>query len=90
MAQLSDNQLDTVRALLTSAPDGAVSDLETALASGSERHTTMRMIHGMVAAEATDRRARNAVFRPLVPLCGAPGSARRSSHCRRCGESGGG
>ena len=78
MAQLSDNQLDTVRALLTSAPDGAVSDLETALASGSERHTTMRMIHGMVAAEATDRRARNAVFRPLAPLCGAPRAGLRS------------
>ena len=78
MAQLSDNQLDTVRALLTSAPDGAVSDLEATLASGSERHATMRMIHGMVAAEALDRRARNAIFRPLVPLCGARRSGLRS------------
>ena len=78
MAQLSENQLDTVRALLTSAPDCAVSDLETTLASGSERHATMRMIHGMVAAEALDRRARNAVFRPLVPLCGARRAGLRS------------
>ena len=78
MGQLSESQLATVRALLTSAPDCAVSDLEATLASGSERHTTMRMIHGMVAAEALDRRARNAIFRPLVPICGAPRDGLRS------------
>jgi hypothetical protein len=42
------------------------------LAEGSERHDVMRMIHGMVAAEALDRRARNTVFRPVVPLCSRP------------------
>ena len=69
MGNLSESQLATVRALISAAPDGAVRDLETALASGSERHETMRMIHRMVTAEALERRARNAVFRPLVPLC---------------------
>ena len=77
MGNLSESQLATVRALLTSAPDGAVRDLESALASGSDRHTTMRVIHGMVAVEALDRRARNAVFRPLAPLCGASASRLR-------------
>jgi len=69
MGQLSESQLATVRALLTSAPDSAVRDLESTLAEGSERHDTLRMIHAMVAAEALDRRARNAVFRPIAPLC---------------------
>ncbi len=78
MGQLSESQLATVRALLTSAPDAAVSDLESTLASGSDRHATMRMIHGLVSAEALDRRARNAVFRPIVPLCGTPRSGLRS------------
>lgn len=74
MGHLSDSQLETVRALITAAPDGAVRDLEATLASGSDRHDTMRMIQGIVAAEALDRRARNATFRPIVPLCG-PGRA---------------
>ena len=74
MGNLSESQLATVRSLLTAAPDGAVRDLESALASGSDRHTTMRVIHGMVAVEALDRRARNTVFRPLAPLCGSPAS----------------
>ena len=69
MGNLSESQLATVRALISAAPDGAVRDLETALASGSERHETMRMIHRMVTAEALERRARNAVFRPIIPLC---------------------
>ena len=69
MGQLSESQLATVRALLNSAPDCAVRDLELTLAEGSERHDTMRAIHGMVAAESLDRRARNAVFRPVAPLC---------------------
>ena len=73
MGQLSESQLSTVRSLLTSAPDNAVRDLESTLAEGSERHDVMRMIHGMVAAEALDRRARNAVFRPVAPLCSRPG-----------------
>ncbi len=69
MGQMSESQLATVRALLSAAPDSAVRDLESALSSGSERHETMRAIHRMVTAEGLDRQARNAVFRPLVPLC---------------------
>ena len=69
MGQLSESRLATVRAILTSAPDYAVRDLETTLASGSDRHDVMRMIHSMVAAEALDRRARKAVFGPMAPLC---------------------
>ena len=69
MGHLSEVQLAGVRALLSAAPDGAVRALEATLASGSERHETMRMIQRMVAAEITDRRARNAVFLPIAPLC---------------------
>lgn len=69
MGQLSESQLAAVRALLAVAPDSAVHDLESTLASGSGRHETMRMIHAVVATEAQDRRARNAVFRPMMPLC---------------------
>ncbi len=74
MGQLSESQLSTVRALLSAAPDGAVRDLEETLSAGSGGHETMRAIRAMVVAEALDRRARNAVFRPLVPLC-APARA---------------
>lgn len=69
MGQLSDSQLSTVRALLSTAPDCAVRDLEATLSSGSQGHDVMRMIQAMVASEALDRRARNAIFRPLIPLC---------------------
>ncbi len=72
MGHLSESQISTVRALLTSAPDYAVRDLEATLAQGSERHDVMRIIRTMVAAEALDRRARHAVFRPIVPLCSRP------------------
>jgi hypothetical protein len=72
MGHLSESQLATVRALLTSAPDYAVRDLEATLAQGSESHDVMRMIRAIVVAEALDRRARCAVFRPIVPLCSRP------------------
>ncbi|HEY5409914.1 MAG TPA: hypothetical protein VIJ94_04220, partial [Caulobacteraceae bacterium] len=75
MGQLSESQLATVRALLSAAPDGAVRDLEETLSAGSGGHATKRAIQQMVAAEALDRRARNAVFRPLIPLC-APARAK--------------
>jgi hypothetical protein len=69
MGNLSQNQLGSVRLLIQTAPDLAIWDLETTLSSGSERHETMRLIQQMVIAEAADRRGRNAVFSPLVPLC---------------------
>lgn len=71
MGQLTEIQLAGVRALLSAAPDSAVRSLEATLASGSERHETMRMIQAMVAAESVDRRARGAVFGPIAPLCGS-------------------
>jgi hypothetical protein len=70
MPKLSETQLGSVRLLIQTASDSAISDLETTLATGSERHETMRAIQQMVLAEASDRRARNAVFSPLAILCG--------------------
>ena len=52
MGHLSESQISTVRALLTSAPDYAVRDLEATLAQCSERHDVMRIIRTMVAASA--------------------------------------
>ncbi len=70
MPGLSQSQLGGVKLLIQTAPDAAIRDLEATLSSGSERHETMRMIQQMVMAESADRRGRNAVFSPLVPLCG--------------------
>jgi len=70
MASLSETQLGSVRLLIQAAPDAAIRDLETTLSTGSERHETMRLIQQMVTVESADRLARNAVFSPLVPLCG--------------------
>src|SRR5215469_13442580 len=70
MPGLSQSQLGSVQLLIQTAPDAAIRDLEATLSSGSERHETMRMIQQMVTVEAQDRRARNAVFSPLVVLCG--------------------
>jgi hypothetical protein len=69
MPSLSESQLGTVRALIQAAPDRAIRDLETALASGDQRHEGMRLIHRMVNAEALERRTRRAVLAPLMPLC---------------------
>ena len=71
MPSLSESQLGTVKALIQAAPDRAIRELETALASSDDRHESMRMIHRMVHAEALDRRTRYAVFAPLMPLCAA-------------------
>jgi hypothetical protein len=70
MAGLSEAKLGSVKLLIQTAPDAAISDLEATLSGCSERHETMRLIQQMVMTEAVDRRARNAVFSPLVPLCG--------------------
>ena len=69
MSGLSESKLGIVRALIQAAPDSAIRDLKTALASSDDRHEAMRLIHGMVNAEALNRRARCIVFAPLLPLC---------------------
>lgn len=69
MANLSESQLGTVRLLVQAASDRAIHDLEAALAAGGDRHESMRAIQRMVAAEATDRAARDMVLAPIIPLC---------------------
>lgn len=69
MASLSESKLEIVRALIQAAPDSAIRDLKTALASSDNRNEAMRLIHGMVNTEALNRKTRAAVFAPLMPMC---------------------
>ena len=69
MSNLSESKLEIVRTLIQAAPDSAIRDLKTALASGDQRNEAMRLIYGMVNSEALNRRTRAAVFAPLMPLC---------------------
>jgi hypothetical protein len=53
--------------MLETAPDSAVRDLDTALRGDSSE--SLAPLRAMVRAEAADRRLRDAVFAPLLPLC---------------------
>jgi hypothetical protein len=68
MGQLTEARLGSVRMLIQSAPDHVVRSLEAMLASGAEHNEAMRLIQQLVMLEMADRRARQAVFMPLVPL----------------------
>jgi hypothetical protein len=68
MGQLTEARLASVRMLIQSAPDHVVCSLEAMLASGAEHSEPMRLIQQLVMLEMADRRARQAVFLPLVPL----------------------
>ncbi len=69
MGNLSESQLGTVRTLIKAASDNAIRDLQQALSAGGEQHETMRLIQKMVMDEGADRRGRDNVFAPLLPLC---------------------
>ena len=70
MGGLTESKLGSVRMLIQLAPDSAIRDLAIALSSDDPRQPTTQIIRGIVNAEALDRRARNTVFAPLMPLCG--------------------
>ena len=69
MPGLSDSQLNTVNALITSAPDAALRSLHLALSSDSRIDGAMAEIRDLVDAEAVDRRARGLVFAPVSGMC---------------------
>jgi hypothetical protein len=68
MGQLTEARLGSVRLLIQSAPDHVVRSLDAMLASGAEHSEAMRIIQRLVMLEMADRRARQTVFMPLVPL----------------------
>lgn len=67
MAGLPDAKIDIVRSLVAGAPDKVVSSLRTALATATG-DTPLNGVRRLVEAEVAERRLRNAVLEPVVPL----------------------
>ena len=67
MGASDTDRLGIVRAMLETAPDSAVRDLDTALRGDSS--ASLAPVRALVRAEAADRAVRDLVLGPLVPLC---------------------
>jgi hypothetical protein len=67
MGALSHDHIDVVRALIETAPDSAVRELETAL-KGDLAGQGLAAVRALIDAEVWDRNVRDAVFAPLLPL----------------------
>jgi len=74
MPTLTYHQASLLGGLFKAAPDSTISRLEIALANEAEEGGPMADVHGLVAREAAERRARRAVFGPIAALCGVGGS----------------
>jgi hypothetical protein len=61
------DRLGVVRALLETAPDSAVRDLDMALRADTS--AALASVRGMVGAELQDRGVRDVVLAPVAPLC---------------------
>jgi hypothetical protein len=61
------DRLGIVRALIETAPDAAVRDLETALRG--ETQGSLSAVRALVRAEMSDRGVRDMVVGPILPLC---------------------
>ena len=70
MAGLTDTQASVLRTLFSAAPDAAVRNLERALSEEAMGGGPMAAVYSIVAKEALGRRARHAVFEPVIALCG--------------------
>jgi hypothetical protein len=62
-----NDRLGVVRALLETAPDSAVRDLDMALRADTS--TALAPVRAMVRAELSDRGVRDVVLAPVAPLC---------------------
>jgi len=62
-----NDRLGIVRALLESAPDSVVRDLEMALRADTS--ATLAPVRALVRAELSDRHVRDVVLAPVTPLC---------------------
>ncbi len=65
--KLGNDRLGVVRALLETAPDSAVRDLDKALRADTS--AVLAPVREMVRAELSDRAVRDTVLAPLLPLC---------------------
>ena len=63
----NNDRLGIVRALLETAPDNVVRDLDAALRVDTS--TTLAPVRAMVRAELTGRGVRDVVLAPVAPLC---------------------
>lgn len=75
MPGLSDRKVEIVRYLVESAPDKIVGNLHEALATTSG-DTPLAEVRRLVESEVADRRLRNAILSPVVPLFVGDGSDR--------------
>src|ERR1700679_1093252 len=73
MSHMSDVKMALVRGLIEQAPDSAIRSLQAALNADQNHDEGLSAVQFMVETEASDRRARNLVFAPIAPLCGASG-----------------
>jgi hypothetical protein len=71
MGPISETKLELVKGLIEQAPDTAVRSLLLALSADGGHDGGLTRVQHMVEVEAADRRARNLVFAPIAPLCGA-------------------
>lgn len=72
MGAVNESKLGTVRTLIQAAPDAEFGYLARSLANNAEGPAALQLIRGMIDEESVDRRARDAVFAPLLPLFGPP------------------
>jgi len=70
MTGLTDAQASVLSTLFGSAPDSAVRNLERALSEEAMGGGAMAAVYRLIAKEALERRAKYAVFEPLIALCG--------------------
>ena len=67
MGALNDDRLGLVRALIETAPDSAVRDLELALRA--ETGGPLAAVRALVRTELSERAVRDVVVAPVSPLC---------------------
>jgi hypothetical protein len=70
MSGLTPAQLSALQGVLAQTPDAAIERLERSLEEEAGL-AALKPVRDMVRSEAEDRRARAAVFAPLLPLCRA-------------------
>jgi hypothetical protein len=69
MPGLSDSQRAIILTLIDTAPDSALHSLDLALSAETRTDGPMAEIRDLVAMEASERRARDAVFSAFAALC---------------------
>jgi hypothetical protein len=68
MHALSERKIEIVRQLVEAAPDKVVGALQQALAETTDE-SALAGVRRLVEVEARDRRLRNGILQPIVPMC---------------------